>query len=178
LLAEALKVQHALELIETQGSTALGKYFEKLEKDAARGQSKAVVNVIKDVNEVQLMLLPNSRELLFEIGKIFPVGGETISLAGAGLNTDFYEIKGIVEMLLEKIGLDDFYFADASAKALARADIRVGNTSIGHIDHNGWCFIIQADNIELDMNGSTITNDQDGYWGGIENFDGYNNYLV
>ncbi|MBU2109804.1 C40 family peptidase [Patescibacteria group bacterium] len=75
---------------------------------------------------------------IFEIGKIFPAGGETISLAGAGLNTDFYEIKGVVEMLLERLGLDDFYFADASAEALAKADIRVGNTSIGHIDHGAF----------------------------------------
>lgn len=72
---------------------------------------------------------------IFEIGKIFPEYGETISFAGAGLKTDFYEIKGVVEMVLEKLGLNDYYFADHSDKT---ADIRVGNTSIGFIDHNGW----------------------------------------
>ena len=75
---------------------------------------------------------------IFEIGKIFSAGGEMISLAGAGLKNDFYEIKGVVEMILEKLGLSDFYFADASAEALAKADIRVGNTSIGFIDHNAF----------------------------------------
>lgn len=72
---------------------------------------------------------------IFEIGKIFPECGEAISFAGAGLKTDFYEIKGVVEMALEKLGLNDYYFQDHPDKT---ADIRVGNTSIGHIDHNGW----------------------------------------
>ncbi|RME31528.1 DEAD/DEAH box helicase [Candidatus Woesearchaeota archaeon] len=46
LLAEALKVQHAIELIETQGVTALNAYLDKLEQEAARGQSKAVKNLV------------------------------------------------------------------------------------------------------------------------------------
>ncbi len=50
LLAEALKIQHGLELIETQGAQALKKYLEKLQKEAARGQSKAVQNLVQDVN--------------------------------------------------------------------------------------------------------------------------------
>jgi len=50
LLAESLKVQHAIELIETQGVAALQKYFDKLEGEARSGQSKAVQNIVKDVN--------------------------------------------------------------------------------------------------------------------------------
>ncbi len=50
LLAEALKVQHALELIETQGVHALSAYVEKLHAAAARGQSKAVQNLTRDPN--------------------------------------------------------------------------------------------------------------------------------
>ncbi len=50
LLAEALKVQHAIELIETQGVSALRKYGQKLLSEAAKGQSKAVRNVVADVN--------------------------------------------------------------------------------------------------------------------------------
>ncbi len=56
LLAEALKIQHGLELIETQGVTALSKYFKKLETEAARGQSKAVQNAVRDVNVKAAMI--------------------------------------------------------------------------------------------------------------------------
>ncbi|MFA4890694.1 MAG: phenylalanine--tRNA ligase beta subunit-related protein, partial [Candidatus Paceibacterota bacterium] len=72
---------------------------------------------------------------IFEIGKIFYDGVETFSLAAAGLNTNFFEMKGVAETLLEKIGIDDYYFQDHPDKT---ADIRVGNTSLGAIDHNSF----------------------------------------
>jgi len=75
---------------------------------------------------------------IFEIGKIFYNDIETTSLAAVGLNTNFYEIKGVVETLLERLGIGDYYFAEVSAESLAKADIRVGNTSIGVIDHNAF----------------------------------------
>jgi ERCC4-related helicase len=59
LLAEALKVQHAIELIETQGVSALDKYFTKLQGEAAKKQSKAVQNVVQDVNFKTATILLN-----------------------------------------------------------------------------------------------------------------------
>ena len=50
LLAEAMKVQHALELLETQGITALHKYFEKLFSESATSKTKAVKNLVRDLN--------------------------------------------------------------------------------------------------------------------------------
>jgi ERCC4-related helicase len=50
LLAEALKLQHALELIETQGLEPLWEYFLKLEDDAIKTKVKAVQNLVKDLN--------------------------------------------------------------------------------------------------------------------------------
>ncbi|MBI1969549.1 DEAD/DEAH box helicase, partial [Candidatus Woesearchaeota archaeon] len=46
LAAEALKVVHALELLETQGIAALWKYLQKLQEDAAKTTSKAVKNLM------------------------------------------------------------------------------------------------------------------------------------
>lgn len=46
--AEALKIQHALELLDTQGLRALQKYANGLREQAAMGQSKAVVNIVQD----------------------------------------------------------------------------------------------------------------------------------
>jgi len=50
LLAEALKLQHALELIETQGLKPLLEYFLKLEEEARRTRVKAVQNLVRDLN--------------------------------------------------------------------------------------------------------------------------------
>jgi Fanconi anemia group M protein len=50
LLAEALKLQHALELIETQGIRPLWEYFQKLEEEAGKSKVKAVQNLVKDLN--------------------------------------------------------------------------------------------------------------------------------
>lgn len=47
-LAEAMKVGHALELIETQGVTALWKYLERLKADAKVKKSKAAVRLFQD----------------------------------------------------------------------------------------------------------------------------------
>lgn len=48
VLAEIMKVGHALELIETQGIATLQKYIGKLYEEARSGGSKAVQNVISD----------------------------------------------------------------------------------------------------------------------------------
>ena len=50
LLAEAFKLQHALELIETQGLKPLVEYFLKLEEEAGKTRVKAVQNLVKDLN--------------------------------------------------------------------------------------------------------------------------------
>ncbi|PIN81764.1 DEAD/DEAH box helicase [Candidatus Woesearchaeota archaeon CG10_big_fil_rev_8_21_14_0_10_32_9] len=61
LLAEALKVQHALELVETQGIHALSEYFEQLEKQALSSNVKAVKNLVRDINFRSALVL--SRKL-------------------------------------------------------------------------------------------------------------------
>ncbi len=50
LIAEALKVQHAIELLETQGISQLYAYFEKLEVEGASGKTKAAKNLVQDIN--------------------------------------------------------------------------------------------------------------------------------
>ena len=50
LLAEIMKVSHALELLETQGIVALNTYLNKLEREAYTSNVKAVKNLVKDLN--------------------------------------------------------------------------------------------------------------------------------
>ena len=45
--AQAIKLQHALELIETQGITQLHNYFQNLFDQAKKNQSKAVLQIVK-----------------------------------------------------------------------------------------------------------------------------------
>ncbi len=50
LLSEALKVQHAQDLVETQGIHPLVAYLEGLEKQALSSNTRAVKNLVRDVN--------------------------------------------------------------------------------------------------------------------------------
>ena len=50
LLAEVMKTQHALELLETQGITALQKYFDKLQQESIHTNVKAVKNLVIDTS--------------------------------------------------------------------------------------------------------------------------------
>ena len=50
LAAEVMKVQHALELLETQGIATLYTYFKKLEEDGRKTKTKAVRNIVNDNN--------------------------------------------------------------------------------------------------------------------------------
>ncbi|MBT4540601.1 DEAD/DEAH box helicase [Candidatus Woesearchaeota archaeon] len=47
--AEALKVQHAVELLETQGITALKVYLEDIQAQSRTTKTKAVQNLVKDI---------------------------------------------------------------------------------------------------------------------------------
>lgn len=60
LLAEALKVQHALELIETHGTYPLIEYLNQLEKQAVSSSTKAVKNLVKDINFRSAVILAKS----------------------------------------------------------------------------------------------------------------------
>ncbi|MBS3101453.1 DEAD/DEAH box helicase [Candidatus Woesearchaeota archaeon] len=50
LLAEVMKVYHALELLETQGVAALHKYFEKLIAESMASKTKAIKSIMSDSN--------------------------------------------------------------------------------------------------------------------------------
>ncbi len=50
LLAEAGKIQHAVELVETQSLFAVNTYLKKLEQESLTAKTKAVKNLVKDSN--------------------------------------------------------------------------------------------------------------------------------
>jgi Fanconi anemia group M protein len=50
LIAEALKIEHALELLETQGVKQLNSYLLNLQKESLSSKTKAVKNLVMDEN--------------------------------------------------------------------------------------------------------------------------------
>ncbi|MBI2557880.1 DEAD/DEAH box helicase [Candidatus Woesearchaeota archaeon] len=56
LLAELMKVYHALELLETQGISALHKYFEKLVSESRISKTKAIRSIMNDSNFKSAMI--------------------------------------------------------------------------------------------------------------------------
>lgn len=62
LLAEALKIHHALELIETQGVHQVKEYLEDLERQAHTSKTKAVKNLVVDLNFRSALILAKNLE--------------------------------------------------------------------------------------------------------------------
>lgn len=69
VLAEIMKIHHALELLETQDLSALKKYLEKLSKQARTTNVKAVKRLVKDSNFKSAF---GKTLLLFESGAEHP----------------------------------------------------------------------------------------------------------
>jgi len=63
VLAELMKVYHALELLETQGIPVLFKYMEKLQSDSASTKVKAVKNIVGDLNFRSALIKKRLREI-------------------------------------------------------------------------------------------------------------------
>ena len=77
--AQALKIEHAMELMETQGSKSLLEYFKRMEEAARAGKTKAVKNVMND---------PKIRTAFLK----------TYDMVGKGMDhPKLSELKGMVE---------------------------------------------------------------------------------
>ncbi|MBU0472004.1 MAG: DEAD/DEAH box helicase, partial [Nanoarchaeota archaeon] len=64
LLAEVMKLQHALELLESQGLEQLEKYLMKIDEQAVSSSVKAVKNLVKDLDFIKAKKL--TEELIKE----------------------------------------------------------------------------------------------------------------
>lgn len=73
LLAEAMKVQHGLELLESQGISALNSYLQKIFDEAKTTKVKATQNLVADANFKSAYVLTQ---------KLFEAGVEHPKLAG------------------------------------------------------------------------------------------------
>ena len=69
LLAELMKAQHALELLESQGITALNNYMERIFSEAGTTKVKAVKNLVQDLHFKSAFI---KTQKLFEAGVEHP----------------------------------------------------------------------------------------------------------
>lgn len=103
-----------------------------------------LINLVKNVQKNQ----KNFKEIkIFEIGKIFKVKkkakGEKKSLSGMINGEAFFEVKGVIDVLLKKLGISNFYFdfykpTPEESKALIwkkgkTAEIKIDGEEIGFL---------------------------------------------
>ncbi len=87
--AEALKVQHAIELIETQGVEPLYKYLEQIENQGYTSKVKAVQNLVRDINFRSALIKTRS---LFEKKVEHPKMKELIRIVSEKIEGPDYKI--------------------------------------------------------------------------------------
>jgi ERCC4-related helicase len=79
ITAQAIKLEHALDLLETQGITVLEKYWKKLRED----ESNAAKNIMKDQKVANAMFLSHQ---LFESGSKHPKMGRLCQIVDRQIN--------------------------------------------------------------------------------------------
>lgn len=121
------------------------KYFDKirLPQDSSLRKTVTIMNPLgEDTSVMRTTLLPsmcevlarnynnrNAEVCLFELGNEYiPNGGELpdepmrLSVGAYGGDMDFYGIKGIIDALLENIGVEDFEYTAADENAFPEAE--------------------------------------------------------
>ncbi len=107
LVAEALKVDHALELLETQGLRPLSEYFEKIQQQSISTKVKAVKNLMIDANFKSAIYLTNE---LVEKGvqhpkvtKLIEIVSETIAENEKAKIIIFTQFRDSAEEIVKRI---------------------------------------------------------------------------
>ncbi len=83
LVAEAMKVQHALILLETQGISPLKEYMNQIKEQSRTTKVKAVINLMRDLNFRSAQIMTDG---LFERGVEHPKLGKLKQIVGDKLN--------------------------------------------------------------------------------------------
>ncbi len=123
LIAEALKTQHALELLETQGIQQLHNYLTKLEYESERTKTKAVKNLVKDLNFKTALILTNKileqkqdPPKITEIKKIIKQEVENNSASKTIIFTQYRDTATIIKEQLEKENITSQIFVGQTKK--------------------------------------------------------------
>ncbi|MBI2662884.1 DEAD/DEAH box helicase [Candidatus Woesearchaeota archaeon] len=123
LTAEALKIEHALELLETQGLRPLYKYVHKLQSESLTSKIKAVKNLVQDENfksAVHYIDELSSKELLHpKLSKLKELIAKEISSnrdARIIIFTQFRDSAEIITKELDFLNLKNHIFVGQAKK--------------------------------------------------------------
>ena len=111
-----------------------------LSSDSQYLRPSLIPNLLKNVEKNQ----KNFKEIkIFELGKVFIGSSEKRMLVCLMVGDKFYEAKGIVDVLLNKLGISDIYYDEYQAKSEELksficypekcAEIKIGGESIGFL---------------------------------------------
>jgi len=123
LIAEALKVDHALELLESQGIFPLNEYFNKLKSESLTSKVKAVKNLMLDPSFKSAMHLNDN---LIEKGILHPKQIKLIDMVQETIEknnqakliifTQFRDSAGQISKGLEELGIKGQIFVGQAKK--------------------------------------------------------------
>lgn len=104
LLAEAMKVSHAVELLESQGISPLVVYLEDLVTKSRVTKTKAVINLVSDLNfKSALVLARNLKEMRIEHPKINELKGLLSKASDKTKTIIFSQYRDSISNLLNEI---------------------------------------------------------------------------
>lgn len=107
LIAEALKVDHSLELLESQGLTPLTIYFQKLQSESLTTKVKAVKNLMLDVNFKSAIYLTNELQekgfLHPKLTKLTEIVEEVIQQDDQAKIIIFTQFRDSAEQIIEQL---------------------------------------------------------------------------
>ncbi len=109
LLAEILKLRHAVELCETQGTAALKKYFERLSSEAtSKGGSKAAKRILKEENvQRAITLAKNSTDTFPKLEKVKEIVLKQIEQSPDSRVIVFTNFRDTAELVTAMLGSDE-----------------------------------------------------------------------
>ncbi len=136
------------EIIELKNPMSLEQKY--LRPSLIPGLLKNADDNFKNFNQIKI----------FEIGKVFTIKGEKNMLSGLiakknGNKSDFYALKGVVDSLLNKLGISDIYYDDYGAtpedskisvwKKGSTAEIKTNGEEIGFLGRIGKSVVFDID---------------------------------
>ncbi|MBI2573431.1 DEAD/DEAH box helicase [Candidatus Woesearchaeota archaeon] len=123
LLAEALKIDHAIELLETQGAQQTAQYLEKLQTEARTSNTKAVKNLVQDEHFKAALYLSQQQVVQAtphpKIVKLQEIVTQTIqenATAKAIVFTQFRDSAEVIIKILETCGITSHIFVGQAKK--------------------------------------------------------------
>ena len=103
----------------------VSRQYRYLRESLTPGLMKNIQKNLNDFPEIRI----------FELGKVFAGRTEKTMLAGAIAPPDFYYLKGVIDLLLEKLGISNFWYEEAGKKS---GKVKIDGRELGCFTENSF----------------------------------------